>query len=367
MNEANVIAQEPVAVTPVSSPEPSSDEALGAIWDKFQAEGVSDDEPAPVADSEAEPGPVRDDKGRFVAKQASAGASPPETPEGAEDEAPALSGQAAPPALPANWRPDMADLWNKLEPGDRDRMGKWSQEVHTRMSDMGRKISGYSEVQSVMDDMVQTYHERFQGPDAMRPVDAIKFLYSVQKDMDARPVETLLEIAARYDAIPALAKALGLNGQGDSSAALQRTIQQLESRLAGMVSPDHINTQISRAMTERETAQAVERFKSEKPFYADVEPVLPQFIDIAWSQKPDANALEALATAYDMAVNAIPAVREKALAAASKAAAPKPDPLRAAAAKKAASINVTSTSSGKVKPRSEEDAMSETWDRLMAS
>jgi len=213
--------------------------------------------------------------------------------------------------------------------------------------------------------MVQTYPERFNGPEAMHPKDAVKFLYQVQKDMDTRPVETLLEIASRYDAVPALAKVLGLGGdQASQVQTLQGTIQQLEARIASMISPETINNHISRAMTEREVSSGLERFASEKPFFGDVQEVLPQFIEIARANAPEADPMHLLENAYDMAVNAMPAVRERAQAA--SRAAIQPD-LRAAAAKKAASINVKSTAAGKAKPRSEVEAMGDAYDRLMAS
>lgn len=341
---------------------PTADEALGAIYDRVMSNGA---EEAPQGQEQATEETARDEKGRF-AKQTPAVASQPEGETGGEEASASVSERQAPPAgLPATWRQDMADIWEDVKPEHRDRLGKWSQEVYGKLSDMGRKVSAYSDVQTVLDDMVQSYPDRFSGPNAMKPTEAVKFLYQVQKDMDQRPVETLLEIASRYNAVPELAKALGLGGeQGAQVQALQGTIQQLEARIAAMVSPETINNHISRAMTEREVSAGVEKFKAEKPFFAEVESKLPAFIEIAWNEMPDANALEVLATAYDMAVNAIPEVRQKVQAAQRVAVAPDS---RAIAAKKAASINVRSTAASKAKPRSQEEAMGDAYDRLMAS
>jgi hypothetical protein len=362
MAEAAVTTSE-TPITPVQSGNASSDEALGAIYDRAMADRSEDASDAVAHEAEATA--TRDERGRFV-KQSPAEASPQEGEAIGEGAASSVSErQAAPSGLPTAWRLDMADIWEDVKPEHRERLGKWSQEINTKLSDMGRKVSAYSEVQSVFDDMLQSYPERFNGPNGMKPMEAVKFLYQVQKDMDARPVETLLEIASRYNAVPELAKALGMGGdQASQVQTLQGTIQQLEARLASLVSPETINDHISRAMSEREVTSAVERFKAEKPFFDDVEGVLPQFIDIARANEPEADPMHLLATAYDMAVNAIPAVREKAQAA--HRAAVQPD-ARAAAAKKAASINVKSTAATKSKPRSQEEAMGEAWDRLMAS
>lgn len=342
-------------VTPVEQSTP--DEALGAIYDRVM---IDDDA------SEAESGiaSARDERGRF-AKQVPAEASPQDGEAGEESAQTSVSERAAPPAgLPPTWRSDMADIWEAVPETHRERLAQWSHDVNARMSDMGRKVSAYSDVQAVMDDMAQSYPERFSGPNAMKPTEAIRFLYQVQKDMDQRPVETILEVASRYDAVPALAQALGLGGdQGAQVSTLQNTIQQLEARIASLVSPETINNHITRAMTEREVETSLKRFASEKPFFGEVENVLPQFIEIARGNEPEADPMHLLEAAYDMAVNALPAVREKAQAA--SRAAVQPD-LRAAAAKKAASINVKSTAAGKPKPRSQEEAMGDAYDRHMA-
>lgn len=361
MTEAAVTSNESTItpVEPVSSPSletPSYEAALSDAYDRAMSGEDRNDAPVNV---EATAG--RDEKGRF-AKQTPAEASPQEG-EASGDEAALVSERKVSPAgLPPNWRMDMADVWEAVPEQQREKLGKWSQELHAKMSDMGRKVA---DVQAIYDDMTASYPERFSGPDAMAPVDAVKFLYQVQKDMDARPVETILEIASRYNAIPDIARALGMGGDQNAQVqTLQNTIQQLEARIADMVSPQAITNHITRAMTEREVVSSVEKFMAEKPFFSEVESVLPKFIEIARENEPEADPLHLLATAYDMAVNAFPAVREKAQAA-SKAAV-QPD-LRAAAAKKAASINVRSTANSKAKPRSQEEALGDTYDRLMAS
>jgi hypothetical protein len=342
-------------LTPVESVS-ANDDALGTAYDRAMSSGEPDTSEA------AETVATRDEQGRF-AKQNPAEASPQDGEAGEEAQAAVSDRPAIPAGLPATWRADMADIWEAVPEDKRERLGKWSQEVNAKLSDMGRKVSAYSDVQSVFDDMLQTYPDRFNGPDAMHPKDAVKFLYQVQKDMDARPVETILEVAARYNAIPELTKALGVSND-QNAQTFQGTIQQMEARIASLVSPETINNHISRAMSEREVTSSLERFASEKPFFGDVEGVLPQFINIARESEPEADPMRLLETAYDMAVNAIPAVREKAQAASRAAAMPD---ARAAAAKKAASINVKSTAAGKPKPRSEEEAMAEVWTRHMAS
>ena len=357
MSDSAVTANETLN-TPAQTEIASSDAELGAIYDRLVAENVETESGTDTSDTAVSES-TRDEKGRF-AKSTPAEASPQEGEAGGEEAKTSLSErQAAPASLPATWRQDMSDIWGSLSQEHRDRLGSWSQENYAKLSDMGRKISSYSDVQSVLDDMVQTYPDRF-GQNGMKPTEAVKYLYQVQKDMDANPVETILQIAQRYEALPELAKRLGMNTDGAQVQSLQGTIQELKSQLANMLSPDSINKQVSRALTERETLAGVQKFAAEKPFYSEVEDDLPAFIEIAKGKMQDANALEVLAEAYDMAVNAIPNVRQKVQAASKVASA---TDSRANAAKRAASINVKSTAGSKPRPRTDEEAMGEVWDR----
>lgn len=359
MTEA--VTQNEIPLTPVESGSVSSDEALGAIYDRLTTKGI---ESEPEAEpSEAQAG--RDERGRFV-KQAPAEASPQDG-EADVEEAPASVSerQAAPVSLPATWRQDMADIWEAVPEQHRDRLAQWSVETNNKLRDMGRKLEGYSDVQSVFDDMLQTYPDRFNGPEAMKPADGIKFLYQVQKDMDQKPVETLVDIATRYNIIPDLAKALGVTGdQVGVVQTLQNTIQQLEARLANKFSPDMIRQEVTRTLSQREMEAEVTKFAAEKPFFEELTPDLPDFIAIARKKMPEASHLELLSSAYDMAVNANPELRQK-VSATQRVSATSEQ--RVAAAKKATSINIKSTAASKGKPRSDEEAMGDVYDRLRAS
>ena len=74
-----------------------------------------------------------------------------------------------------------------------------------------------------------------------------------------------------------------------------------------------------------------------------------------------------LQKAYDMAINANPDVRAKVRAAEAKATAGNPDPKKAAAVRNAVSINVKSSTTGKERAVTEEEAMASAYDRAMAN
>jgi hypothetical protein len=361
LESAEQAVEQPTAVITEVDP----DAGLRSAYERAMASDEPDDEAPQSEETKAQ----RDERGRFTkAEQASEDASSPsEEAEGQQDvEQPESSDRAVPPVgLPANWRPDMADIWTKLPEPERDRLGKWSQELHAKMSDMGRQVSQLRDFQPVVEYMQQAFPQKF-GPGGVPPAQGLAALAEAAYALDHQPVQALMQLATESGVLPQLAQALGVQG-GGNVADLHQTIHQLRQELGQYASPDAIQYQIDQAMTVREVTSSVERFKSEKPFYADVEAELPSYIEIAWKKWPDANAVEVLDKAYDMAVNADPAVREKAHAAARQAAASKVDPKRAAGAKKAASINVTSTSTGKGTPMSEEDMLRQAYRRVTAA
>jgi hypothetical protein len=355
----NTTTETPITpVAPVESGDSSYDQALGDAWEramKAPDDGAEGNAPVEAKQESAS----RDEQGRFT-RQNPVEASPPGGHAG-EDDAAASSSErlAAPSSVPLY----LAQVWQDIPEQHRGLIEKWASENNNKMADLGRRAAG-NDMQPMFEDMVQSYPERFSGPEAISPKEAVEFLYSVQKDMDKAPVPTILEIASRYGVVPDLARALGVGGDQNAQVqALQHTIQQLEDRLANRLAPDTIRSHIQSAMTEERVSADLHRFASEKPFFADVESDLPQFIEIARSKEPAADPLRLLESAYEMAVNALPAVREKAQAASRAATVPDP---RAAAAKKAASINIKSTANSKQKPRSQEEAMGDAYDRLMA-
>ena len=150
-------------------------------------------------------------------------------------------------------------------------------------------------------------------------------------------------------------------------AAFRQTITELRGQLQNRGNPEDIETTVSAVLEKAKVQEAIDRFAKEQPFYADVEPDVPAFIQIVRQKMPDASAVTVLEKAYNMAINANDEVRARKEAAEAKAkAAPKPDPKRSEAAKRANSINVTSTGTGKQGYSSEAEAMAAAYDRAMS-
>lgn len=350
----------------VSSNEPaqaSEDKNLGDIYDRLTA-------------SPSE----RDEGGRFKAKDSAAqsadeaGSDQP-GPEDAGDQPLASERQVQPVALPANWPREKADAWNAIPETARGPVQEVLQGLHAKMSDQGRQIAGYKDIDSIVADMKQSYPDKFSGEQAISPAQAINFLYGMQKAFDADPMAALMKVAENYDLMPHLVKRFAQAGQGDPAVTTSQTpapdlsqvLKQIEERVLSKLSPEKLEQQITQVMSKSETRQAIDRFSQEKPLWADVEETLPAFINIARAQQPEAPPLAVLEAAYDMAVHANPATRAKVSAAAPQAATQKANEQRAADAKRANQVNVKTTQGGRAKPMSEEEALSAAYDRAASA
>jgi hypothetical protein len=170
--------------TPVSD---SGDKSLGDIYDRLMAD-----------DS-------RDDAGRFKAKgteaQAKGGVDPDQPkPEAVEGQPLNSERQVQSATLPANWPKELGDAWAAIPEANRAPVQQVLQNLHVKMSDQGRQLSAYREIDPIVADMTTNYAQLFQGENATTPAAAIGYLYGMQKNMDAGPQQALatwMEVAER--------------------------------------------------------------------------------------------------------------------------------------------------------------------------
>lgn len=305
----------------------------------------------------------RDEAGRFkgkedvTAKEDVAAALTEEKPTPVADEAE----KPVAKALPANWTPDMADLLDGMAPEKASKLTAWSDKMHRQMSDLGREAS----TAKAFGEVAQRYSHYFQGD--MTPAKGFADLMAAQVRLDNDPVEGIMWLADRYGVKDRLFSADGQPAQAPSNdiMSLRTTIAELRNQLAEIASPDAVTRQVNSVLESRTAEDLVNRFSKEKPFYAEVEAVLPDFIPLARKQAAQGSSnMDILERAYDMAVHADPALREKVRQAAKPAADVSAE--RAEKAKKAASINVSSVSSGKSAPLTEEQEMERVWAKLHA-
>jgi hypothetical protein len=326
------------------------DTELDGIWDRAYVTNGAD----------------RGDGGKFVSPNGEQ-----ETPEPVkEPETPSLEGETgeeqsgSTPAvpLPANRLLSSLDPeWATLAPEVQQKLTERSNELHAKLSEQGAFVSKFKPLNDAATEFAEYFNGNLKSADgqSITPADGIRYLANIQRAMDKAPLDTLLSIADTYGLREKLAEAFG--GQVTQVPAdqqqLLREIAGLKQTISGLQSP----AMIERVLNEREVISEVSRFAESKPHYAAVEADLPFFIGKAKTQLgPEAKHSAILDKAYELAVQADPALRaqtEAATTAASK------DAAKAVAAKQATSVNVTSTSSGKARAPSIDDELSAIWDK----
>lgn len=344
----------------------ATDADLGAVWDRMErdngAERGADGRFASSAASGAE-------KDANAASEAAEGEvkEPLEGGEGGEAPEGETSTLPADVPLPSNWR-GLEEVWGKLPAEVREPIAAHEAKLHQTLSQQGQTLAAYKPLGEV----VGEYKEYFNGEKMnVRPHEAFSFLMSMQRGMDTKPVETVLEIIDRYDLRGKLAEVFaaqpktGEQQQADNSQALLAEIGQLKQTIREMSDPSKIDARISQKLNEDRAATQVSdvigRVSKDMPLYADVEESLPDFIRMSWAKLGDTASQEAvLKRAYDMAVNADPDLRAKAAALKTAAAA---DPKLVADAKKANASNIRSTSTGKPREATEDELLSGIWDK----
>lgn len=356
-------ADTPATVADVShetnSADASHDKNLGDIFDKLTGNDKA-----------------RDNTGRFKANESAASVADGSDPDqaGAEvaGETPDSERQVQPVALPPNWPKDKAEAFSAIPEAARGPVQEVLQGLHAKMSDQGRALSQFRDIEPIIADMKATYGQFFQE-NSQTPASAIATLYSIQKGMDADPMSTWWSVAEKYNLIPQLAQRFTQAGQPPGAIPQAPTpdpaamLRQVEQRFASMLSPERLEQQISSVMSKTQTQESISRFSQEKPLWSEVEGTLPTFIEIARDQQPDATPMALLEAAYDMAVHANPATRAKILNVALPATIQNSDASRAAKAKAANQINVKTTSNGKAKARTDDEVYGEAWDRVTSA
>lgn len=308
-------------------------------------------------------GSARGDDGKFAGDDedhGSAGQDDGERGGGENGDEEGAAGQQSKPAAvakPANWY-GMDAEWDAIPGEHRARIAQEWNNLHRKMSDQGRQISEMEPVADVLNE----YRELYEGKtlpngDPATPDAAIAVLMSAHKKISANPILGLIEVADMYGVRQKLAQAIMAQPTQHSS--------QQERREAGLSPADVerlLETKLSQRDQERKFADEanseLSRLSKDKPLYAEIaEQDMVFAIEKARRRLgEDASKEDVFNLAYDMAVNADPDLRAKAAAALRKQAATD-DPKRTADAKKANAINLTSTSTGKTRPLSEDDEL----------
>lgn len=348
---ANTPPEAVIAEPAIEAVERTDDDIAGEVFDRLVTQN----------------GAAKGEDGKFVstdpAKVAEAAAE--KAVDGQEQVEPAV--EAAPP--PANWQ-GLEDVWKAIPAEHAEKVKAHFDDLHRRMSDQGRQLASVKPLSDHFAQAAKSLPQLANMAPEQIAREAIQ-LAVIQKQLTENPVETLLQVANRYGAIPGLIQKLSGQEMPEGAqqiSGLQREIASLKEQLQKVSDPSQIETHVSQALETRSAQEAVKSFAADpaNDYWPILEPHLPAHIADIMQANPGLPADQVLRKAYDKALDAFPALKQ-AKTAAKSAAVTDLDQKRAEAAKKAASVNVKSTSTGKERQLSEEEAMAAAYDRAVAS
>lgn len=336
---------------------PSEDEALGSVFDRL------------VTNNGAERG--EDGKFKSVNTASPGGEEGAGEGEGSHQApvAPLAPVIEAPGILPQAVR----DSWAQIPETARAEMAAWATEQRRKFGEQGQQLASVKPIADKLGEAVAKFPQ-FKGMTPERLAQGAVQLAAVQVELESGPekaLQAVLNVAQTYNVLPQLKAALTGQQMPEGSqeiSSLKQEITALKRQLASVVDPSQIETHVSRVFEGRAAQDVVNQFATDpaNSFFPVVEPHLPGFIAKVKEAEPGLSARETLAKAYNMAIDEFPALKTAREAAVKAAAAPQ-DAERTAAAKKAASINVKSTSTGKERQLTELEALGAAFDRATAS
>lgn len=335
----------------VPAPELSQDEAMSAAWDALHA-----DEP--------EEGQERGEDGKFKAKDV----VEPEKAEleGAAEGEDEKKGNSAVTEnsipLPSNLY-GLDDVWAGLPVETQQKLAERTNELNSRMSDMGRQVSQAKPLLEVADKFSSYFNSNLKHPDGspVTPASAVEYLFGIQAAMDKDAPATLMSIIDTYGARDKIAAMLGVQ-----AAPVDQTNRELLSkidRLEAIIAKANDPSNIEEVITNRELRSEGQRLKDSEPLVKEIPAKRWDFFvnEGVENLGPNATVKAVFDYAVKAAIEADPALRAKTQAAQKAVTG---DKQKAEAAKRATGVNVTSTSSGKARNMSDDEAMAAKWAEL---
>lgn len=344
---APVVTESAPAPVVTEQATPSMEDTMSAVWDKMN--------------------PTRDDGGKFAATtsdkpegaETAAEVKPEENNDQPLDKAP----EPAKPAIeaPNSWSAEMKAKFTSLPPDAQEYIAQREREAHAAITQKGEQIKAFEPIRQTLDQ-----HREVFVKNGVSEAEGVQRLFAADRFLQEQPVEAIQWLANHYG-VDLRQFSTGTQ-QPDQSQQPSSEVIQLRRELAEIK-----NSLTARERSEQQAqtatvAQAIEKFASENPYFAEVEEELMGLIPVIRSKEPGLNHSEVLKKAYDRAVYANPDVRQRLQADQQKAAEEKRKAEEAEAvrkAKQAGGINQKSVQgTTPTKGASMEDTMSAVYDRL---
>lgn len=318
----------------------SIDETMRATWDRLN--------------------PRRDEDGRFAAKDGEQ-AKPETVP---ADQSAEMKDEPAAPAIdpPISWSAEHKAKWESVPLDLRQYIAQRDKEAQTAISRYGQHLKAYEPLGQVIDHFKDTFQRN-----GIAPADGIARLLAVESRLASDPAEAIKDIAKAYGVeLSALITETAADGAPQQQGTLPPEVSALKAELAqtkaelGKIT-SHLTAQ-ERSRLQAENAALTKQiadFANGKPHFDNVRHLMG-----AMMMTDETLSLE---DAYERALYADPNTRQRILSDQRKADEEKQAQearKRATDAKKAASVNVRSTSVAGGNPKTMDDTLRETARRL---
>lgn len=329
--------------TPQEAPETpmSEDDMLSAAFDKLQEEPEEDETPDPAPVEEVE---------------ASEAEEEPETAEAVEDVEP------APSDLPRGVR----DAWKDIPESAREALTQSHREMTAKLGEQGRMMQGIAPIRDVLTEAVKTMPHLADMTPQQVARDVFQ-LAELSQDFRKDPVNTLVGYAKQHGIEGQLAAAL--NGQEITQetqqvANLNNQIRHLQNKIEQMSDPEYLRSQVNQYTNETQVVDAVTQFAQTAEHWETVENHMPAAIQFTQAKLGEgASTQDVLSQAYELAVSQfVPNQKAKPQDAPEVSETVNPEKTKAQI--RAKSVNVKSTPVSKAKPVSEDELLSQTFDKL---
>lgn len=261
------------------------------------------DPPQAVAQEEPEAKPAEDatrargPDGKFIAKEAApeqAAAPEPKSPTPESQAKPSEQPSTAAVAAPVSWSAEAKALWGSLPPAIQQAALKRETEASNGIRQYSEKVAQYEQA---LAPLAQEAQRR-----GLSTADGIQRLMDGQRFLEQQPAQAILwlaqqngidlaELASNPPAAPQPSRPDPVYAQ------VSQTVQTLEQRLQQIEFGNNLTV--------------AQQFAASKPYYADVEAQLPDFIREVLAVDPSLQGLPLLEKAYERAIWLNPDVRAK--------------------------------------------------------
>lgn len=310
----------------------------------------------------------RDEKGRFLKKEATTEAVVAKPAEAAKAQEQQAQAQEIPP--PISWRAEEKEAFKALPKPVQETIARREAEREKAWNRSQMEVSQYRRKYQELDSVLAPLEETW-ARNGLTAGAVIRNFVAWQKHLDTNPQQALAELAQSYGISPETI--------GQAAPQIDPTISHLQQQIQ----------QLQQALTTREQSeeqaymgqveQGISMFAEEKG--ADGKPLRPYFNDIYQDMLPIAQALkqanptasptEILAAAYDRAVYANPSIRERVIQErlAAEQAKRIADAKTKANAARTAGGSLTNGSGVSMQPNGKasiRETLSQAWDELVA-